>query len=253
MGFLASWNLAKGCRASPPAGRGPCGSALAAAHGGGRPAGAHDRQPAARARATGRAPHLGDPPGLLRCAVLRLLCGCGGRGWAYVQLVQVWVRGGHMLLGGCGFMRSCLVGVCGCCVVLAAVARAWLTWVAMGRLRGQSSNTSIEPWASCPATIPGPQGQCRLSHGTLRLRCAARLQGIDSRSMGAGFVATAGRILGHLGDVMTLGFTPAATAGGSGWIRAGLGLVLLMGMGPWAACVDAWGGGGVGEGARGLA
>lgn len=36
------------------------------------------------------------------------------------------------------------------------------------------------------------------------------LQGIDSNSMGPAFVSTAGRLLGHLGDVMTLGFTPMA-------------------------------------------
>lgn len=39
------------------------------------------------------------------------------------------------------------------------------------------------------------------------------LQGIDSASMGPAFVSTAGRLLGHLGDVMTLGFTPAAPQG----------------------------------------
>ena len=39
------------------------------------------------------------------------------------------------------------------------------------------------------------------------------LQGIDQRSMGSGFLTTAGRILGHLGDVMTLAFTPAAPSG----------------------------------------
>ena len=36
------------------------------------------------------------------------------------------------------------------------------------------------------------------------------LQGIDAASMGPAFVGTAGRLLGHLGDVMTLGFTPLA-------------------------------------------
>ena len=39
------------------------------------------------------------------------------------------------------------------------------------------------------------------------------LQGIDSASMGPAFVSTAGRLLGHLGDVLTLGFTPAAPQG----------------------------------------
>lgn len=40
------------------------------------------------------------------------------------------------------------------------------------------------------------------------------LNGIDADSMGGGkaFIATAGRILGHLGDVMTLAFTPATSA-----------------------------------------
>lgn len=38
------------------------------------------------------------------------------------------------------------------------------------------------------------------------------LAGIDSASMGPAFVSTAGRLLGHLGDVMTLGFTPALVA-----------------------------------------
>ena len=38
------------------------------------------------------------------------------------------------------------------------------------------------------------------------------LTGLDGASMGGNdaFMATAGRIIGHLGDVMTLGFTPAA-------------------------------------------
>lgn len=48
-------------------------------------------------------------------------------------------------------------------------------------------------------------------------RISEILAGIDSRSMGSGFVATAGRILGHLGDVMTLGFTPAAATTGAGF------------------------------------
>ena len=43
------------------------------------------------------------------------------------------------------------------------------------------------------------------------------LAGIDSASMGPAFVSTAGRLLGHLGDVMTLGFTPAALAGAHAW------------------------------------
>jgi hypothetical protein len=39
------------------------------------------------------------------------------------------------------------------------------------------------------------------------------LGGLDATTMGGNgaFIATAGRILGHLGDVMTLGFTPTAT------------------------------------------
>ncbi|GAB4822561.1 hypothetical protein N2152v2_009607 [Parachlorella kessleri] len=44
-------------------------------------------------------------------------------------------------------------------------------------------------------------------------RISEILQGIDQRSMGSGFLTTAGRILGHLGDVMTLAFTPAAPSG----------------------------------------
>jgi hypothetical protein len=50
------------------------------------------------------------------------------------------------------------------------------------------------------------------------------LAGIDSASMGPAFVSTAGRLLGHLGDVMTLGFTPLAPPGGwvaevvGGWV-----------------------------------
>lgn len=45
------------------------------------------------------------------------------------------------------------------------------------------------------------------------------LAGIDSASLGPAFPSTAGRLLGHLGDVMTLGFTPMAPAGGwvGGW------------------------------------
>ena len=39
------------------------------------------------------------------------------------------------------------------------------------------------------------------------------LEGVDRSSMGDAFVGTAGRLLGHLGDVMTLGFTPAAPTG----------------------------------------
>lgn len=38
------------------------------------------------------------------------------------------------------------------------------------------------------------------------------LSGLDSASMGPAFVSTAGRLLGHLGDVMTMGFTPTAGA-----------------------------------------
>ena len=39
------------------------------------------------------------------------------------------------------------------------------------------------------------------------------LRGIDMSSMGTAFVGTASRLLSHLGDVMTLAFTPAAPAG----------------------------------------
>eukprot|EP00887_Chlorella_sp_A99_P003983 scaffold11.g3983.t1 len=41
------------------------------------------------------------------------------------------------------------------------------------------------------------------------------MQGIDAGSMGPAFASTAGRLLGHLGDVMTLGFTPAAPPPGA--------------------------------------
>lgn len=47
------------------------------------------------------------------------------------------------------------------------------------------------------------------------------LHGIDSASMGPAFVSTAGRLLGHLGDVMTLGFTPMAPTGESPHAGAG--------------------------------
>lgn len=55
-----------------------------------------------------------------------------------------------------------------------------------------------------------PQVRVRLDER----RIGEIMAGIDSASMGDAFVSTAGRLLGHLGDVMTLGFTPAAVAGG---------------------------------------
>lgn len=61
---------------------------------------------------------------------------------------------------------------------------------------------------------PCPQVRVRLDER----RIGEIMAGIDSASMGPAFVSTAGRLLGHLGDVMTLGFTPAAVAGGRGLV-----------------------------------
>lgn len=71
---------------------------------------------------------------------------------------------------------------------------------------------------SQPRTMVGERlGRLIVSRLKVRVRLDERrigeiLQGIDSTSMGSRFVSTAGRLLGHLGDVVTLGFTPAAAA-----------------------------------------
>ena len=54
-------------------------------------------------------------------------------------------------------------------------------------------------------------------------RISEILEGVDRGSMGDAFVGAAGRLLGHLGDVMTLGFTPAAPAG---WLLDGAAALL---------------------------
>ncbi|EFN59785.1 hypothetical protein CHLNCDRAFT_56574 [Chlorella variabilis] len=69
---------------------------------------------------------------------------------------------------------------------------------------------------SCPRTKVGDRlGRVIVNRLKVRVRLDERrigeiLHGIDSASMGPAFVSTAGRLLGHLGDVMTLGFTPMA-------------------------------------------
>jgi len=73
------------------------------------------------------------------------------------------------------------------------------------------------PYSSKPHPSANVACCCACLQVRVRLderRIGEILAGIDSASMGAAFVSTAGRLLGHLGDVMTLGFTPAALAGG---------------------------------------
>lgn len=71
-----------------------------------------------------------------------------------------------------------------------------------------------QPLCTLVGMAPCPQVRVRLDER----RIGEIMAGIDSASMGPAFVSTAGRLLGHLGDVMTLGFTPAAVAGGRGLV-----------------------------------
>ncbi|KAI3429707.1 hypothetical protein D9Q98_005792 [Chlorella vulgaris] len=71
---------------------------------------------------------------------------------------------------------------------------------------------------SCPRTRVGDRlGRFIVNRLKVRVRLdegriGEILAGIDSASLGPAFPSTAGRLLGHLGDVMTLGFTPMAPA-----------------------------------------
>ncbi|KAL4450201.1 hypothetical protein ABPG77_010870 [Micractinium sp. CCAP 211/92] len=80
----------------------------------------------------------------------------------------------------------------------------------------EADDADPEKVLSCPRTKVGDRlGRMIVNRLKVRVRLDERrigeiLQGIDSNSMGPAFVSTAGRLLGHLGDVMTLGFTPMA-------------------------------------------
>ncbi|PSC68967.1 hypothetical protein C2E20_7463 [Micractinium conductrix] len=80
----------------------------------------------------------------------------------------------------------------------------------------EADDADPEKVLSCPRTKVGDRlGRMIVNRLKVRVRLDERrigeiLQGIDSASMGPAFVSTAGRLLGHLGDVLTLGFTPAA-------------------------------------------
>ncbi|KAL4421597.1 hypothetical protein ABPG75_010888 [Micractinium tetrahymenae] len=80
----------------------------------------------------------------------------------------------------------------------------------------EADDADPEKVLSCPRTKVGDRlGRMIVNRLKVRVRLDERrigeiLQGIDSASMGPAFVSTAGRLLGHLGDVMTLGFTPVA-------------------------------------------
>lgn len=80
----------------------------------------------------------------------------------------------------------------------------------------EADDADPEKVLSCPRTKVGNRlGRMIVNRLKVRVRLDERrigeiLQGIDSASMGPAFVSTAGRLLGHLGDVMTMGFTPVA-------------------------------------------
>jgi hypothetical protein len=82
---------------------------------------------------------------------------------------------------------------------------------------------------SCPRTKVGDRlGRFIVNRLRVRVRLDERrigeiLAGVDAATMGPAFVSTAGRLLGHLGDVMTLGFTPMAPLGewGGGGVGGG--------------------------------
>lgn len=77
---------------------------------------------------------------------------------------------------------------------------------------------------SCPRTKVGDRlGRFIVNRLRVRVRLDERrigeiLAGVDTATMGPSFVSTAGRLLGHLGDVMTLGFTPMAPMGEGGGV-----------------------------------